>query len=57
MAEEVEIEQEKTPDGMVKTETKLTKPNSNAWRDKQMAAMTEQRKKMLLMKIMKRNSK
>ena len=52
MAEEIEIEeqQEKIPAGMVRTETGrlITKAADNAWRTKQAAAMTEQRKQMLL---------
>ena len=51
MAEEMEIEeqQEKTPAGMVRTETGrlITKSADNAWRTKQAAAMTEQRRRML----------
>ena len=59
MAEEMEIEeqQEKTPAGMVRTETGrlITKSADNAWRTRQAAAMTEQRRKMLL-RGMKANS-
>ena len=59
MAEEMEIEeqQEKTPAGMVRTETGrlITKAADNAWRTKQAAAMTEQRRRMLL-RGMKSNS-
>ena len=59
MAPEMEIEeqQEKTPAGMVRTETGrlITKSADNAWRTRQAAAMTEQRRKMLL-RGMKANS-
>jgi hypothetical protein len=49
MADEME-DQDKVPAGMVKTETGrlITKAADNAWRTKQAAAMTEQRRRMLL---------
>jgi len=53
MAIEMDMETEdqgKTPVGMVRTETGrlITKTADNAWRTKQAAAMTEQRRRMLL---------
>jgi hypothetical protein len=56
MAEEME-DQDKVPAGMVRTETGrlITKAADNAWRTKQAAAMTEQRRRMLL-RGMKANS-
>ncbi len=49
MADEME-DQEKVPAGMVRTETGklIAKVADNAWRTKQAAAMTEQRRRMLL---------